>query len=155
MYISQDPIRLEAGLTNLYAYVHDTNGWIDPLGLTGTYAFITDDGKAYVGKGPWRRFRQSVRRKFKKEFKGDSLKSWVSQDWGDNDIGEMVEARLIHIIKENQSFELCNKIASPGAKKFDAQEANIQNMIDKYAQDMYDELTTTKKKTIKKPRNNH
>lgn len=33
MYISQDPIRLEAGLTNLYAYVHDTNGWIDPLGL--------------------------------------------------------------------------------------------------------------------------
>ena len=155
MYISQDPIRLEAGLTNLYAYVHDTNGWIDPLGLTGTYAFITDDGKAYVGKGPWRRFRQSVRRKFRKEFKGDSLKSWVSQDWGDNDIGEMVEARLIHIIKKNQSFELYNKIASPGAKKFDAQEANIQNMIDKYAQDMYDELTTTKKKTIKKPRNNH
>ena len=33
MYISQDPIRLEAWLTNLYAYVHDTNGWIDPLGL--------------------------------------------------------------------------------------------------------------------------
>ena len=33
MYISQDPIRIEAGLTNLYAYVHDTNGWIDPLGL--------------------------------------------------------------------------------------------------------------------------
>lgn len=33
MYISQDPIRLEAGLTNLYAYVHDTNGWIDPFGL--------------------------------------------------------------------------------------------------------------------------
>ena len=27
MYISQDPIHLEAGLTNLYAYVHDTNGW--------------------------------------------------------------------------------------------------------------------------------
>ena len=36
MYISQDPIRLEAGLTNLYAYVHDTNGWIDPLGLAKT-----------------------------------------------------------------------------------------------------------------------
>lgn len=33
MYISQDPIRLEAGLTNLYDYVHDTSGWIDPLGL--------------------------------------------------------------------------------------------------------------------------
>ena len=29
-YISQDPIRLEAGLTNLYAYVHDVNAWIAP-----------------------------------------------------------------------------------------------------------------------------
>lgn len=34
-YISQDPIRLEAGLTNLYAYVHDTNAWVDPWGLSG------------------------------------------------------------------------------------------------------------------------
>lgn len=34
-YISQDPIRLEAGLTNLYAYVHDVNAWIAPWGLRG------------------------------------------------------------------------------------------------------------------------
>ena len=34
-YISQDPIRLEAGLTNLYAYVHDVNAWVDPWGLKG------------------------------------------------------------------------------------------------------------------------
>ena len=26
------PIRLEAGLTNLYAYVHDVNDWVDPWG---------------------------------------------------------------------------------------------------------------------------
>ena len=32
-YVSQDPIRLEAGLTNLYAYVHDVNAWVDPWGL--------------------------------------------------------------------------------------------------------------------------
>ena len=32
-YISQDPIRLEAGLTNLYAYVQDVNAWVDPWGL--------------------------------------------------------------------------------------------------------------------------
>ena len=31
-YISQDPIRLEAGLTNLYAYVHDVNAWVAPWG---------------------------------------------------------------------------------------------------------------------------
>ena len=30
--ISQDPIRLEAGLSNLYAYVHDVNAWVDPWG---------------------------------------------------------------------------------------------------------------------------
>ena len=34
-YISQDPIRLEAGLTNLYAYVLDVNAWVDPWGLKG------------------------------------------------------------------------------------------------------------------------
>ena len=36
-YISQDPIRLEAGLTNLYAYVHDVNAWVDPLGLAKVF----------------------------------------------------------------------------------------------------------------------
>ncbi len=34
-YISQDPIRLESGEPNFYAYVHDVNSWIDPLGLLG------------------------------------------------------------------------------------------------------------------------
>jgi uncharacterized protein RhaS with RHS repeats len=32
MYISQDPIRLNGGLS-LYSYVQDTNGWVDLLGL--------------------------------------------------------------------------------------------------------------------------
>lgn len=36
-YISQDPIRLEAGLTNLYAYVYDVNAWVDPLGLAKVF----------------------------------------------------------------------------------------------------------------------
>ena len=36
-YISQDPIRLEAGQTNLYAYVHDVNAWVDPLGLAKVF----------------------------------------------------------------------------------------------------------------------
>lgn len=35
-YISQDPISIAGGL-NIYAYVHDTNSWIDPLGLRGFF----------------------------------------------------------------------------------------------------------------------
>ena len=31
------PIRLEAGLTNLYAYVHDVNAWVNPLGLAKVF----------------------------------------------------------------------------------------------------------------------
>jgi len=38
-YISQDSIRLEAGLTNLYAYVHDVNAWIAPWGLVEVLYF--------------------------------------------------------------------------------------------------------------------
>jgi len=32
-YIQQDPIRLQGGNPTLYAYVADTNGWVDPFGL--------------------------------------------------------------------------------------------------------------------------
>jgi RHS repeat-associated protein len=35
-YISQDPIRLEGANHSLYAYVKDTNSWIDALGLSCT-----------------------------------------------------------------------------------------------------------------------
>ena len=34
MYISQDPIKLDGGLT-LYSYVHDPNSWLDVFGLNG------------------------------------------------------------------------------------------------------------------------
>ena len=44
-YISQDPIRLEAGLTNLYAYVHDVNAWVDPWGLNN---IKTGAGRTHV-----------------------------------------------------------------------------------------------------------
>ena len=33
LYISQDPIRLAGNNPTLYAYTHDSNSWIDPLGL--------------------------------------------------------------------------------------------------------------------------
>ena len=36
VYISSDPISIAGGL-NIYAYVHDPNTWIDPLGLSGFF----------------------------------------------------------------------------------------------------------------------
>ena len=47
-YISQDPIRLEAGLTNLYAYVHDVNAWIDPWGLRSFTQAVGDIDEKYA-----------------------------------------------------------------------------------------------------------
>lgn len=40
MYISQDPIGLGGGITNIYAYVNDTNSWVDIWGLDYVYQII-------------------------------------------------------------------------------------------------------------------
>ena len=34
-YVSQDPIRLEGGMPNMYSYVENSNSWIDPFGQSG------------------------------------------------------------------------------------------------------------------------
>nr|WP_237397877.1 RHS repeat-associated core domain-containing protein [Gilliamella sp. Lep-s21] len=34
LYISQDPIKLAGNNPNFYAYVHDSNAWVDPFGLS-------------------------------------------------------------------------------------------------------------------------
>jgi RHS repeat-associated protein len=52
VYISQDPIRLIGGM-NIYAYVKDTNSWVDPLGLFDVYRGMieTSDGP-FIYSGP-------------------------------------------------------------------------------------------------------
>jgi len=54
-YISQDPIGLLSGEPNFYAYVKDSNSWVDPFGLTGIVylrTWVDKNGviKNYVGK---------------------------------------------------------------------------------------------------------
>ena len=47
-YISQDPIHLEAGLTNLYAYIHDVNALVDPWGLRSFTQAVGYIGEKYA-----------------------------------------------------------------------------------------------------------
>ncbi|MGI6864063.1 hypothetical protein ACMY0W_11365 [Bacteroides sp. KG69] len=51
--MSQDPISIAGGL-NVYAYVHDTNSWIDPFGLSGIIylrtRIVNGEIKSYIGK---------------------------------------------------------------------------------------------------------
>ena len=53
-YISEDPIRFLSGEPNFFAYVSDTNAWVDLLGLAeefeiGTYGGL--NGKEHAGDG--------------------------------------------------------------------------------------------------------
>ena len=94
MYISQDPIGLLGG-QNLYAYVHDTNMWVDVLGLAGTggaYMFGFGDGSMYIGKGEIGRMNESISIR-----QGNSPligKAHVSTG-GNNELGKMVEYKAM------------------------------------------------------------
>ncbi|WP_337189580.1 RHS repeat-associated core domain-containing protein [Gilliamella sp. Lep-s21] len=44
LYISQDPIKLAGNNPNFYAYVHDSNAWVDPFGLWTYYQLKDSNG---------------------------------------------------------------------------------------------------------------
>ena len=50
-YISQDPIKLLGGF-NVFAYVGDTNAWVDLLGLEIVYALFEMNGEIFDGVNP-------------------------------------------------------------------------------------------------------
>ena len=93
-------MRLEAGLTNLYAYVHDVNAWIDPWGLAGTggaYMFGFASGHKYIGKGEIGRMNKSIgERSFRVTKMNSTLigAAHVSTG-GNNTLGKMVEYKAM------------------------------------------------------------
>ncbi|MGG6229990.1 RHS repeat-associated core domain-containing protein [Tenacibaculum sp. SDUM215027] len=50
-YMSQDPIGLLGNMPNMYSYVHDSNAWIDPLGLLRVGEVAGYGSKAHAGDG--------------------------------------------------------------------------------------------------------
>ncbi len=126
MFISQDPISIEGGF-NVYAYVHDSNSWIDPLGLTGTYIF-TDGTTSYIGKGLESRMGTSMKTQIGS--KDLAIKS-AHIDFGDNKMGLMVEAELMDRYDAKASADFGNKINSPGKKMIEYAKINDPDLYKK------------------------
>ncbi len=147
-YISQDPIRLEAGLTNLYAYVHDVNSWVDPCGLTGTYMF-TDGETWYIGKGAKNRMYVSMKERVGGKA---NVTQGIHIDYGNSQIGLMVEAELMRRKNAVADSNFGNAINSPGERLLaNAQKDNktLYNDIIQKADDFEAKFDQQKGKGIK------
>jgi RHS repeat-associated protein len=113
-YLSQDPTKLKGG-NAFYSYVLDSNFWIDIFGLTGTYAF-TDGTTFYIGKGDHGRMLASIRQRVGT---GNAIRS-QHVDFGNSDMGLMVEAELMDRHNAVGDPTFANAINSPGKKKLAA-----------------------------------
>ena len=116
-FVSKDPIGLMGGI-NEYQYSPNPTGWIDPWGLTGTYIFTNGTIK-YIGKGPKERFQQSQRARLRASCPATAA---VHQDYGDDDMGYMVEHLLMSDYGAQAAPDFANSanLSSPGKKKYAA-----------------------------------
>lgn len=114
-YISQDPIGLEGRMPNMYSYVSNCTSWVDVFGLTGTYAF-TDGTTFYIGKGAHKRMLASIRQRVGT---GNAIR-FQHVDFGDSNMGLMVEAELMDRHNAVGDPTFANAINSPGRKKLAA-----------------------------------
>ncbi|MDO6855360.1 RHS repeat-associated core domain-containing protein, partial [Cellulophaga lytica] len=105
-YISQDPIGLHSGEPNFYAYVTDSNTWVDVFGLAGAgtggaYMFGFESGDMYIGKGESGRMTESIGIR-QKQVGNSSLKGSAHvSTGGNNELGKMVEYKTM----KNEGFE--------------------------------------------------
>ncbi|MFW0737768.1 DUF6531 domain-containing protein [Flavobacterium sp. T12S277] len=124
LYLSQDPIRLLGG-REFYAYVFNSNFWIDVFGLTGTYMFQFPTGEYYIGKGPIDRAvtSQGVRAR-EIGSSTSSITKGVHVDYGNNDTGFLVEQELINRKGAVNDPKGLNRINQPGNKPLEAMKIN-------------------------------
>ena len=119
-FICKDPIGLFGGV-NEYFYAPNPVFWIDPQGLTGTYIF-TDGTTSYIGKGPKDRCKASQSARLGSTCGATAA---VHKDFGDDDMGFMVEHLLMEHYKARTSASFANSpnLNSPGKKKYEAADA--------------------------------
>jgi len=128
-FLTQDPIRL-AGGENLYQYGPNPTWWIDPMGLAagggGAYMFETLHNKAYVGKGPYQRYKNSTKQRTTGKQNGvdrgvhmdtqSPCKKYVSEA----QYAEMVEHKAMEAYASYSGAKpLLNSASSPGKKRLD------------------------------------
>ena len=114
----------------MYSYVWDLNAWIDPFGLTGTYAF-TDGTTFYIGKGKQTRMLASIRQRVGA---GNAIRS-QHVDFGNSDMGLMVEAELMDRHNAVGDPTFANSINSPGRKKLAAASPVVRAQVIQNADD--------------------
>jgi RHS repeat-associated protein len=123
-FVSPDPIKLEGG-DNLFAFGPNASAWTDPLGSAagggGVYIFETNANQAYIGKGPYGRYGDSIDR-YKQGVNRGVHMDTKSPCSGvpEAEYAEMVEhlAMAAYAALPNAKQTL-NRIASPGAKRID------------------------------------
>ena len=131
-FLSKDPIGLKGGV-NEYFYAPNPVWWIDPWGLTGTYIF-TDGTTSYVGKGPVERCRASQSARLGSTCGATAA---VHQDFGDDDMGFMVEHLLMdHYGVPGPGWANADNLSSPGKKKYAAASATDQKKAKAHRDDM-------------------
>ena len=73
-YISEDPIGFLSGEPNFFAYVGDTNAWVDVLGLSSWWyyarKFHDDEATKIFGEGKGKRLKDRV---YDKEYDGKDI----------------------------------------------------------------------------------
>lgn len=142
-YISRDPIGLVGG-TNEYLYAFSPAGWIDPLGLTGTYLMSGGKKRNYAGKGPRARSLASQRARLK----GCAKKALVHKDYGDDEMGFMVEYLVMKHYKARTSTAWANspRVESPGKKKYAKASTKRKAEARRKAKALRDQFEAEKKK---------
>ena len=109
LFISQDPIGLASGEYNFYSYVHDTNNWIDPLGLEAIANKVAGDAREAIAK-TWleNKFPNAkiLSERYIRDIKGKSVKDTFGS-----------RRRLDFVVVEDGKVKGVYEVTSPTADK--------------------------------------
>ena len=109
LFISQDPIGLASGEYNFYSYVHDTNNWIDPLGLEAIANKVAGDAREAIAR-TWLESKfpnaEILSERYIRDIKGKSVRDTFGS-----------RRRLDFVVVEDGKVKGVYEVTSPTADK--------------------------------------